>query len=97
MPLLRTRALDRQKRRPAHGFALLRHIQMKQNENVDFRFVSSLYVLAMRTRRPDKAVLGKCRSVTPSIIVCFMSFQVFPYYIIIKWSKVKLNGMDIFR
>ena len=32
------------------------------------------------------SVLGKCHSVTPSIFVCFMPFQVFPYYItLIKW------------
>ena len=29
------------------------------------------------------SVLGKCHSVTPSIFVCFMPFQVFPYYITI--------------
>ena len=46
-----------------------------------FRFPSSLYVLATLTRGPDDAIIGKCRSVTPSIFVCFMLFQVFPYYI----------------
>ena len=28
---------DRQEHRPAHGCVLLKHIEMKQNENVDFR------------------------------------------------------------
>ena len=38
------------------------------------------------------SVLGKCRSVTPCIFVCFMPFQVFPYYITLD-SEYNLSNL----
>ena len=48
-------------------------------------FVSSLHLnnAHLQTRRRRSSVLGKCRSVPPSIFVCFLPLQVFPYYVII--------------
>ena len=38
------------------------------------------YDAHLRTRRLQSSVLGKCRSVPPTIFVWFIPFQVFPYY-----------------
>ena len=55
----------------------LRHIQMKwkKNQNIHFRLVWSLYVLAMLTRRPDDAALCLFH------FCLFPAFQGLPYYI----------------
>ena len=42
-----------------------------------FHFISTSYDAHLRTRRRQSSVLGKCRSVPPSIFVWFMPFQVF--------------------
>ena len=58
-------------------------------------YMSKRCSLAGRTTL--SSVLGKCCSVTPFIFVCFMYFQVFPYYITVKKSNkyMKRNSFKL--
>ena len=42
------------------------------------------------------SVLGKCCSVTPSVLVCFLSSQVFPYYVTLL-SKCRIHSIKIIQ
>ena len=61
-------------------------------------YIFVLFHLYMSQRRSPagrtklSSVLGKCRPVTPYIFVCFLSFQVFPYYITTV-SPMGLHGL----
>ena len=58
---------------------LLRKATVIMAESLHFHFVSSLCVLAMLTSGSNDALV--CLRQVP-LFVCFMPFQVFPYYII---------------